>query len=87
LCQSGKALTNPAPLVPKQHNTNNLISWNPSPAARISAFLTIALHPVITCMELLHTLDKKDPWSLFALNNYNLANQGVSDRLQTWRGI
>jgi hypothetical protein len=41
----------------------------------------VALDPVISCMKLLHTLNKKDPGSFFALNNYNLANKGVANRL------
>jgi hypothetical protein len=40
----------------------------------------VALYPVISCMKLLHTLNEKDSWAFFALNNNGLANKGVSDR-------
>jgi len=61
-------------LVPKQHNTNYFTRWNPTPGARISAFIVIALNPVISCMKLLYPLNEKDAWAFFTLYNYNLAH-------------
>jgi hypothetical protein len=41
----------------------------------------VALDPVISCMKLLHPLNKKDPRTFFTFNNYNLANKGIANRL------
>jgi hypothetical protein len=38
-------------------------------------------------MKFLHSLYQENPWSFFPLNNHNLANEGVANRLYSWSGV
>jgi hypothetical protein len=41
---------------------------NPTPRARIGAFIIIAFDPIITSMSFLNSLDKKDSGTFFTFN-------------------